>query len=147
MLGRFYKDRRRAQAGTTLVELLVSLMVIGLALVLIVGTISTGLLNATLAKRNASTQAVTQYELDAIGSSLWDPTGAPYSECFATEDPTAPVRLPYQGQCDSNKYSLRADVQSSSGPTATSQLWTVTVVSWPAQVQVGSPVSLVKVHR
>ena len=37
MLERFYKDRRRAQAGTTLVELLVSLTIMGLALVLIVG--------------------------------------------------------------------------------------------------------------
>jgi len=87
------KDRRKAQAGTTLIELLVSLMVVGLALVLIVGTFSTGLLDATLAKRNTAVDAVVQYEMEKIGASAFI-SAAAYSECFATESLTSPGPAP-----------------------------------------------------
>jgi type II secretory pathway pseudopilin PulG len=147
MLSRFHKDRRRAQAGTTLVELLVSITIMGLALVLVVGTISTGLLNAALAKRNTAAQAVVQYELDKIGGSPFQKSPQGYSECFATENAAAPTPVPTSAPCLSS-YSLRADVTVSATPDApTSQKWTVTVVSLVDGAQVGSAVSLVKVNH
>jgi type II secretory pathway pseudopilin PulG len=141
------KDRRRAQAGTTLVELLVSLMIVGLALVLVVGTFSTGLLDAALAKRNTAVQVVNQYELDRIGASPFSSSASPYSECFATENPSSPTSLTYLDPCPSGSYALRADVTWTAGPTATSQLWTITVRTWPDASPVGSPLSTYKVSR
>jgi type II secretory pathway pseudopilin PulG len=142
------KDRRRrAQAGTTLVELLVSVMIMGLALVLIVGTFSTGLLNATLAKRNTAVEAVVQYELDSIGGSQFNPSAKRYSECFATETPSAPVVLPgYQQPCPDNTFSMRADLNWTR-VSSTVQVWTVAVTSWPAGASIGAPVQIYKVNR
>jgi len=142
------RDRRRAQAGVTLIELLVSLVIVGLALVLIVGTISTGLLNATLAKRNTAVQAVLEYELERIGASQFNSSAPSYSECFATENPTNPTLLPsYGADCPNGFYSLRADVTVAPGPTATSQLWTITVKTWPDGSPVGSPLSTYKAQH
>jgi type II secretory pathway pseudopilin PulG len=147
LLGWWPRDRRRAQAGTTLVELLVSLMIVGLALVLIVGTFSTGLLNATLAKRNTAVQAVLQYELDRISASQFNSSARSYSECFATESPTAPTVLAnYLDPCPSGTYSLRADI-SWTPATPTSQLWTITVRTWPDASPVGTPLSTYKVEH
>lgn len=146
-MGRFFKDRRHAQAGVTLVELLVSVAIIAIALVLLVGTFSTGLLDATLTKRNTAVEAVTQYELDRIHSSAFNAGAQPYSECFATENTNAPLGLAnYQDPCPDNTYTLRADVSWASGPRGI-QVWTVTVVTWPGIGQVGSPISLYKVNR
>jgi type II secretory pathway pseudopilin PulG len=148
MLDRFYRDRRRAQAGTTLVELLVSITIMGVALVLIVGTLSSGLINATLAKRNTAAEAVVQYEMDKVGAAAYSSSSQPYSECFATENPEAPpYTAAYQASCPSGSYALRADVAWSAGPSATSQIWTITIVSLPSNVQVGSPVQVIKVNR
>jgi type II secretory pathway pseudopilin PulG len=135
------------QSGATLVELLVSLVIIGLALILVVGTFSTGLLNATLAKRNTAVEAALQYEMDKISGSPFDPSSQPYSECFATETSVPPARtVNFQDPCDSS-FSLRADVSVAAGPTATSQTWTVTMVQMPAGAQVGSATSFYKVSR
>jgi type II secretory pathway pseudopilin PulG len=143
-----WKDRRRAQSGATLVELLVSLMIVGLALVLVVGTISTGLLDATLTKRNTAVQAVTQYELQLIGASQFNSSAPSYSECFATESPTSPAPADaYLGSCPAGPFTLRADVTWKPGPTSTSQMWTVTVSTWPGPSAVGSPLSTFKVNR
>jgi type II secretory pathway pseudopilin PulG len=142
-----WKNRRRAQAGTTLVELLVSLMVVGLALVMIVGTFSAGLLNATVAKRNTATVGVIQYELDSIGASQFNASATNYSECFATENTSAPMAAAgYQQACPSGLFALRADISRTS-ISATVQLWAVTVRTWPSGAQVGSPVSVYKVSR
>jgi type II secretory pathway pseudopilin PulG len=135
------KDRRKAQAGTTLIELLVSLMIVGLALVLIVGTFSTGLLNATLAKRNTAVEAVTQYEMEKIGASAFSSAVPAYSECFATESPTSP------GPCSGSQYTLRADVTWAWNQSSTTvQVWTITISSVPSGAQVSSPVSILKVN-
>jgi type II secretory pathway pseudopilin PulG len=143
MLARFYKDRRRAQAGTTLVELLVSLMIMGLSLVLIVGTISTGLLDAALAKRNTAAEAVVQYEMGKIAATQFSVTPSAYSECFATESADNPEPPPCPGD-----FTLRADVSVEPGTTSTSpQKWTVTVFSLLNGAQVGSPISIYKVNR
>jgi type II secretory pathway pseudopilin PulG len=147
-----WKDRRRAQAGTTLVELLVSLVIVGLALVLIVGTFSTGLLDATLAKRNTAVQAVVQYELDKIGGSQFDPSAASYSECFATESSTSPWHLDiYQDPCPGGQpYTLRADVLLTPQPSPNrQQLWTISVISLTGgpTSPIGSSVSTYKVNR
>lgn len=141
-------DRRRRQSGTTLVELLVSVTIMGLALVLIVGTFSTGLIDATLAKRNTAVEAVIQYEMESISRSQFDANASPYSECFATENPIAPLMLAgYQDPCPSTAYTLRADMSWTQGPTPNSQIWTVTVSSWPSGTQVGGSVNLDKVNR
>jgi prepilin-type N-terminal cleavage/methylation domain-containing protein len=142
------KDRRRAQAGTTLIELLVSLVIIGLALMLVVGTFSTGLLNATLAKRNTAVQAAMHYELARISGSQFDNSAQFYSECFATESSIAPILLAnYQDPCPGGQpYTLRADV-SWTPKSASSQLWTVAVTVWPSGALLGSTISTYKVNR
>lgn len=148
LLDLYVRDRRRAQAGATLVELLVSLVIIGLALVIVIGTFSTALLDATLAKRNTASLAATQFELDKIGALGYKASPQPYSECFATENSNAPApAAAYQGACPDNTYTLRADVDWTAGPTATSQLWTVRLVNWPEGGQVGNSVSILKVDR
>lgn len=123
-----FKDRRKAQAGFTMVEVLVSLVIASLALALAVGTISTGLLNASLAKRNTAVQAVMQYEMEQLNAT---PVATSYSDCFATESPNSPAAAAaYQGACPAGPYTLRADVnlQSRSGSTS---LWTISVITWP----------------
>jgi type II secretory pathway pseudopilin PulG len=147
MLDRFYKDRRRAQAGTTLVELLVSVTIMAMALSLIVGTLSTGLLNATLVKRNTAAQAVLQYEMEEIQASTFSSSPAPYSECFTTERPHSPSPAPYETVCTDASFTLRADVSPLSGPTTTSQTWTITVVATGTSDRVGAPVQVLKVNR
>jgi type II secretory pathway pseudopilin PulG len=143
------RDRRRAQAGTTLVELLVAVTIAGLSLALIIGTLSTGLLDATLAKRNAAVQAAMQYETEQVGANAFSASAPAYSECFATENPTSTPALTsvYQGACPNNTYSLRADVSWSwkTGST-TVQVWTIAVVgSWATSPQTISTVQLYKV--
>ena len=142
------QDRRQAQAGTTLVELLVSLAIVGLVLVVIVGTFSTGLLTATIAKRNTAVEAAVQYEMDRISSS---PFGiSSYSECFAPEAATPTTSTPpdplpnYQDPCRSSKFTLRADVkrQTSNSP----QVWIVTVSTWPSLNPIGNPITVYKVN-
>ncbi len=141
------RDRRQAQSGATLVELLVSLVIMGLALVLIVGTFSTGLLQATLAKRNTASVAVAQYELDQISGSPYDSTPSPYSDCFATEDASSPP-TPASGRvCPSSSYTLRVDVTVGPGPSGGTQLWSITVWSLQTGAQVGKKVQLVKDNR
>ena len=144
-----WKDRRRAQAGTTLIELLVSLVIVGLALVLIVGTFSTGLLDATLAKRNTAVQAVMQYELDQISGSQFNTSAESKSECFATENTNSPAPSSpmYQGSCPSG-YTLRADLLlTTQAAPARRQLWTVSVAVWPDGTQVVSSLDVYKVNR
>ena len=58
--------RHRAQAGTTLVELVVSIGIISLALLLLVGAFSTGILDATLVKRNTAADGAVEFELERI---------------------------------------------------------------------------------
>ncbi len=145
------KDRRRAQSGATLVELLVSLVIASLALALVVGTLSTGLLDSTLAKRNTAAQAVLQYEMEAISASTFDASAEPYSDCFATESPTSPKAAPggFQAACPSGAYTLRADVgwQWLASPPSAVQVWTVNVTSWPSDAALGSKISLYKIER
>ncbi len=143
------RDRRQAQAGATLIELLVSLVIIGLALVLIVGTFSTGLIQATLAKRNTAATAIVQYELEQISGGAYSDSASSYSDCFATEDATRPPTpaATFQGACAGNSYVLRADVAVAPGPSIDSQVWSITVVSLPAAGQVGNTVQVIKVNR
>lgn len=141
------KDRRRAQSGTTLIELLVSVLIMGLALVLIVGTFSAGLLNATVAKRNTATEGAVQYELDNISGSQFSAGAKKYSECFATDNDAAPVLASgYKQPCPDSTFSLRADV-SWTAASSTIQVWTVAVTSWPGGTPIGSPVQVYKVNR
>jgi hypothetical protein len=117
----------------------------GLALTLIVGTFSTGLLDSTLAKRNTAGVAVTHYELGLIGGSPFNPSAQAYSDCFATEDPSSPptTLATYQGACPSNAYTLRVDVTVSTLSSST-QLWSISVTSWPNLATVGAKVQTIK---
>ena len=146
------RDRRRAQSGTTLVELLVAVAIAGLALALIMGTISTGILESTLAKRNAAVQAIVQYEIEQVSASAFQGSGAQnYSECFSIENPTSSpfVTTTFQGACPDNNYSLRADVTWAWQTPSTVQVWTIAVVdASPAFPQAISKVQVYKVaHR
>jgi type II secretory pathway pseudopilin PulG len=141
------KDRRRSQSGTTLVELLVSVVIIGLALMLVVGTFSTGLLDATIAKRNTAVQGALQYELEQISASQFSSSAQFYSECFATESSVAPAVIAFQDLCPGGQpYTLRADV-TWAARSSTTQLWTVSIKVWPAGDPVGSAISVYKVNR
>jgi type II secretory pathway pseudopilin PulG len=143
------RDRRRAQAGTTLVELLVSLMIISLALVLIVGTLSTGLLDASLAKRNTAVEAIVQYEMDKVGASTFKAAAAAYSDCFATEDATMPADASgFKGSCPAGSYALRADVSWKPLPGSSAvQVWTIVITSLSDGSPVGKPTSVYKANR
>lgn len=147
MFSRFVRDRRAAQSGATLIEMLVSVAILGLSLSLIVGTLSTGVLNAVLAKRNTAAQAVVQYELDEIQASSFTASASAYSQCFATEDASAPVLTAYQASCPSPNFTLRADVSPAAGPTSTRQTWTITVTATGTGQQVGPAIQVVKVNR
>jgi hypothetical protein len=120
----------------------------GLALTLIIGTFSTGLLDSAMGKRNTAGTAVIQYELDWISASPWSPSPQPFSDCFATEDTTAApsTLLSFQGACPSSSYTLRADLTVAPGP-ANSQVWSIKVTSWPNGARVGSTVQTIKVNR
>jgi type II secretory pathway pseudopilin PulG len=143
-----FRDRRRAQAGTTLVELLVSLTIVGLTLVLVIGTLSTGLLDAALTKRNTAAQAVAQYELDQISASRFSNGAQSYSECFATESTASPVAAGYLAPCPAGNFTLRADVTWNwLRGSASTQVWTVTVNSWPPGAQTNAQFSVYKVNR
>ena len=76
--------RRRAQAGTTLIELLVSVMIIGLVVVLLIGSLSTGVLDATLAKRNSGVTAATEYEMEKVGASSYSASPVSYRPRWTT---------------------------------------------------------------
>jgi len=142
------RDRRQAQSGATLVELLVSVVIMGLALTIVIGTFSTGLLDSALAKRNTAATAVVQYELDQIGGSPYTSSPQSYSDCFATEKAsTTPKTVALQGSCTSNAYTLRVDVRVAPGPNPGSQLWAITVNTWPGTGQVGPVIRTVKVNR
>ena len=139
--------RHRAQAGTTLVELLVSVMIIGLVLVFLVGAFSSGLVESSLTRRNTAAEATMRFELEAVAAAAFDSTPSPYSECFAIDSAANRAVIAYQGSCAAG-FSLRADVSEGSSPIGPNvQMWTITVRTWPQQVTVGSPVSTYKVNR
>ena len=124
-LAAILSDRRRAQSGTTLIEVLVSLTIASLALSLVVGTISTGLLDATLAKRNTATEAVIEYEMEQVSASTFSASPSPYSDCFATEQPVSPTPAT-AGSCP-NGYTLRADVSCPQPCSISLQTWTIAI--------------------
>jgi Tfp pilus assembly protein PilV len=131
--------RRRAQAGTTLVELLVATVIMGLALVIIVGLFATGVVDSTLSKRDVSAQAATQYELDKIASAPFDPGASGWSNCFGTDGTVS------AGSC-STASGVKADV-SVVQVSSVLQQWTITVSAWPAATQIGKPIAVLKANR
>jgi prepilin-type N-terminal cleavage/methylation domain-containing protein len=137
--------RHRAQAGTTLIELLVSMMIIGIVLVLLVGAFSTSLLDATLTKRNTAVSAVVEYELEKIGAAAFSATPAPYSECFAVDNVAKPVSIAFKGTCPSGT-DLRVDVTETDVHVGL-QRWAVQAVTYPSLGVVGSAVSVYKANR
>jgi type II secretory pathway pseudopilin PulG len=137
--------RHRAQAGTTLIELLVSTMIIGLVVLLLVGAFSTGLLDATLTKRNTAVNAAVEVELERISAATYSTTPTAYSECFAVDTAAAPTQVAFAGACPLGT-NLRADVTESPGPSGVQQ-WTVRVHTYPALAAVGTAVSVYKVNR
>jgi type II secretory pathway pseudopilin PulG len=141
--------RRRAQAGTTLIELLVSVMIIGLVLVLLIGSLSTGVLDATLAKRNSGVTAATEYEMEKISASSYSPSPASYSECFAVDSTPQPFPVGYRASCPTGAtYNLRADVTESGVPGQPGvQQWAIQIVTYPALTSFGPAISIYKVHR
>lgn len=137
--------RHRAQAGTTLIELLVSLMIIGLVLVVLVGAFSTSVLDATLAKRTTATNAAQAYEVEKIGASGFSGSPSPYSECFAVDNAATPTQVALGGSCAAGM-DLRADVTESDVQPGLQQ-WNVKVVTYPALGQVGTTISVYKANR
>jgi Tfp pilus assembly protein PilV len=137
--------RHRAQSGTTLIELLVSTLIIGLALVLLVGMFSTGVIDSKLAKRDTAAQAALHYELEKIGAMPYSASPAAYSECFASDGASNPSVISFRGIC-SGTASLRADV-SPTQPQSGLQSWTIQISTWPGPTPIGTPISVYKVNR
>jgi hypothetical protein len=137
--------RRRAQSGTTLIELLVSLMIMGLVVVVLIGSFSTALLDATLAKRDVAVGGAGQYELEKIGASAFNATPSAYSECFAVDTSSAPTQVAIGGSCPVGT-NVRADVTAIT-LSAGLQQWAVQMRSYPALGVVGSTISVYKVKR
>ncbi len=125
--------RHRAQAGTTLIELLVSITIIGLVVTVLVGAFSTAVVDATVAKRTTAVNAAHEYELEKIGASVFNATPSPYSECFAV---------------DVAGTDVRADVTWSdvAGQTGLQQ-WDVRMVTYPSLGPIGSTLSVYKADR
>jgi type II secretory pathway pseudopilin PulG len=136
--------RHRAQAGTTLIELLVSTTIIGIAVLLLVGAFSTGLLDATLTKRNTAVNAAIEYELEKIGAAAYSFSPGGYSECFAVDSPAIPTPA-VDGACPAGT-NLRADVTESDAQPGVQQ-WSVQIITYPSLGAVGSAVSVYKVDR
>jgi Tfp pilus assembly protein PilV len=137
--------RRRAQSGTTLIELLVSLMIMGLAVVVLIGSFSTALLDATLAKRDVAASAAGQYELEKIGASAFNATPSAYSECFAVDKPASPTQVAMGGSCPAGT-NVRVDVSATTLQAGVQQ-WAVQVRSYPTLGLVGTAISVYKVNR
>jgi prepilin-type N-terminal cleavage/methylation domain-containing protein len=137
--------RHRAQSGTTLIELLVSTVIIGVALVILVGMFSTGVIDSNLSKRQTAAQAATQYEEESIGAMLYKANPASYSECFASDGTGNPSVVGYLGSCTGSA-KIRADVSAEQLPGSLQQ-WTIQIRTWPAPAPVGNPVSVYKVNR
>ena len=137
--------RHRAQAGTTLIELLVSTVIIGVALVLLVGMFSTGVIDSNLAKRDTGAQAAQQYEVDRIGAAQYSVNAVSYSECFAADGSIAPSVVGFQGACP-NASRIRADVSVSQVTVngVALQQWTIQVKTWPSGAPIGASLSLYK---
>jgi type II secretory pathway pseudopilin PulG len=146
-----HSRRRRAQAGTTLVELLVATVLMGLALAILIGLFSTGAVDSLLASRDGAAQAAAEYELEKIAAAHFDASPASYSDCFASAGSTDPVGVAYQGGCPSAA-RVRADVSAAQVPcnsqtSETCQQWTIALNSWPAAAPIGKPVSTYKANR
>ncbi len=135
--------RHRAQAGTTLIELLVSILIIGTALVLLVGIFSTGAIDSRLAATYTAAEAVMAYEVEKVGAMPYGTNPSSYSECFATNAATNPTVVAYKSSCPGSA-GLRADV-SPSQPQDRPQQWTIQISTGSAPI--GSPVSIYKVNR
>jgi Tfp pilus assembly protein PilV len=143
--------RRRAQAGTTLVELLVATVIMGLALTLLIGLFSTGAIQSVLSSRDSTAQAATEYELERIAAAQFAANPAPYSDCFASAAAAAPVEVAYGGGCPGTS-RVRADVTATqvkcnSQTSQTCQQWTIVLNSWPGEAPIGKPVSTYKANR
>jgi Tfp pilus assembly protein PilV len=140
--------RHRAQAGTTLIELLVSTVIIGVALVLLVGMFSTGVIDSNLAKRDTGAQAAEQYEVDKIGATQYSANAGSYSECFAADGSGGPTVVGFQGACPSAA-RIRADVSVSQVNVngVALQQWTIQVKVWPTRAAIGASLSVYKVNQ
>ena len=138
--------RHRAQAGTTLIELVVSMMIIGLALVILVGAFSTGVIDATLVKRNTAADAALQFELERIQAAAFNTTVQPYSECFVVDGAGSPSIVGYQAGCPAG-YDLRLDVSGVNVQAGAVQRWTVQVKTYPSLGLIGTPLSVYKLNR
>jgi prepilin-type N-terminal cleavage/methylation domain-containing protein len=140
--------RHRAQAGTTLIELLVAMVIIGVALVLVVGMFSTGVIDSNLAKRDTGAQAAAQYELDRIDAAQYSANPAAYSECFAADGSSGPTVVGFRGACP-GAARIRADVSVAQVTVngVALQQWTIQTEVWPGATPIGTSLSLYKVNR
>jgi type II secretory pathway pseudopilin PulG len=132
----------------TLVELLVSCTIIGLALSLMTGSFSSAVIGARIARNTTGADLILQSELDRVRAAPYAVAAVSFSECFATEGSLAPAPtvIAYQGSCQG--FDLyRADVSVGPGPVPNVQRWTVIVQSWPQPAPIGQAVDIIKDNR
>ena len=137
--------RHRAQSGTTLIELLVCTVIMGVALVILVGMFSTGVIDSNLSKRQTEAQAATQYEEERISAMSYAANPTSYSDCFASGGSGGSSLVSYLGSCTGSA-KIRADVSAKKLP-GNLQQWTIQVNTWPVSAPIGVPVSIYKVNR
>lgn len=121
------------------------MVIIGLALLILVGAFSTGLLDATLTKRNTAINAAAEFEVEKIGAAAYAASPAPYSECFAVDVNAQPTQVTLGAPCPAGT-NLRADVTEEDVQPGVQQ-WTVHMNTYPAIGAVGAPLSVYKVAR
>jgi prepilin-type N-terminal cleavage/methylation domain-containing protein len=77
---------RRSEAGTTLIELLVALAIMGIAFVTVIGGIGTAIIGAGTQKQQASTTVVLRTAAEAL---TWQPCATPATYQGAAAPPPA----------------------------------------------------------
>jgi prepilin-type N-terminal cleavage/methylation domain-containing protein len=138
--------RGRHQRGFTLVEMLVTSAVLGVAMVLVVGMISVAVKGGVQEKQLVLLQVAVQYEVDKVSATA--PT-AGYTDCFLIGDQAgsgpapAPAVTAGTPSCPAGD-NVQAVV---SGPSTTTQLsplpcWTVTVTYVPTGKSPPGPTSV-----
>jgi type II secretory pathway pseudopilin PulG len=134
----------------TLVEMLVSCTIIGLALSLMTGSFSSAVIGARIARNTTAAESITQSEFDRVRAGSYS---ASFSECFATEGSNAPPPRIIGYKQDCLGYDLyRADMTlgpwpASGTPNPNIQRWTILVQSWPQPAPIVPAVDILKDTR
>ncbi|MHB8571835.1 MAG: PulJ/GspJ family protein [Candidatus Dormibacteria bacterium] len=137
------RDRRR-ERGMTLIEVLVSSVILSIALIYIVAAFSSATIGAAVAKRGTGFAMVTSAEKTRILGAAYSASATPYAACYATDEPGAspvpsPLVVATPTACGAS-YEFRADVVPTPQGSPGVYQWTIKVSVLPQPNVVNSPV-------